>query len=207
MHTSSDSFVFCEAIYYTYTNIKMPALDRKRSRTTAGSSSDDERRLPLSEKIRKDIIKQLDRYTDAVNLESATGTRGVAELQDQVESLQQELANAEEKTQTLESLRLDTEGLSEQAIRGSIDYTMTDRGRFSSAETSEIVRGVSVALQAYAREGHSDLQTIPDTFVKQFDKDKYDMCCGFGMKMRLRGNRMNIVFPSKNHFRITIYKH
>ncbi|CAD7955793.1 unnamed protein product [Amoebophrya sp. A25] len=196
-------------------------LTRKRSRTTSASSSDNEGGLPLSEKIKKDIAKQLDRYTDAVKLESGNNraTGEVVELQNQIMSLQQELRrekldrrraeeelrHEKEKNEELESFTLDTHGLlNKQTIRASIDPHMTSI--FSPAETSEIVGAVLLALQTYTRHGHSNLQLIVSKFEETIDYE-YHMSCGFGMKMIIPCESwMNIIFPSKNNFRMCIYK-
>ncbi len=180
----------------------------KRSRAAADLGSDDEQNLSLSDKLRSDIFKQIDRYTDAIKLESgsATGTAGVLELQSKVLALQQELIETKEELQKRNRNYFDTKGLNEEVIRDSMDPA-SSVGVFSNKEMSEIVPAVLKALQKYAEQGHSDLQTIPTTFCTQVNS-RYWMCCGFGMKMMVRDglDRINMTFPSRNNFRIIVYK-
>ncbi|CAD7926145.1 unnamed protein product [Amoebophrya sp. A120] len=193
----------------------MPAPDcNKRSRTTAGLSSDDDGGLPLSEKIRKDMVNDMtrvmNRYADAVKLEAGNGNTNAALVKVQGELLasQREQMQLKQKIEKYESNYLDTSGLSEQTIRSSIVWEKTEG--LSETEVSVIVSAVLKSLQAYTRAGHSELDTIPQTFLNLNEiQEKYVMFCGFGLSMRLPGgwsNRINFLFSSKNNFRITVFK-
>ncbi|CAD7926142.1 unnamed protein product [Amoebophrya sp. A120] len=186
---------------------KMPMPEYKRTKSTADWSSGEEQGLSLSEKLRMDIVKQLDRYTDAMNLEAETRATSVSELQDEVLGLQWELSVANEKVRKCETLCLDTEGLlDENALRSSIDVDKTEG--FSRAEMTQVIQALLRALREYEQDQHKDIQKIPDAFATAV-QGRYVMFCGFGLKMRLAAgwtDRMNMNFPTRNNFRITIFK-